>query len=88
MVRKPLIFPSSLADGRRFKDFGGTGILTLLAELALGFRHGVAGVVIGVLFVLRAICSNALDDEFGIVAAGKCALRVGPIVLRLAFVVT
>src|SRR5579859_2887421 len=58
-------------------------------NFALGQRlfHRVTGVVIGICFILRAVVSNALDHYFWVVAPGEGALRVGPIVLGLAFVV-
>src|SRR5260370_36191005 len=43
--------------------------------------------VVGVFFV-ASVVGDALDHDFGIVAAGEGALRVSPIVFGLAFVVS
>src|SRR6266567_4525305 len=56
-------------------------------ERSLSFRHGVARVVIRIVFVVRAVVGYALNNDFGIVAAGEGALRISPIVLGLALVV-
>ena len=55
---------------------------------SLGFGHGVACVIIRIGFVVCAVVSDALDYDFGVVAAGEGAFRVGPIAFGLAFVVT
>ena len=59
----------------------------VFVELLFSFRDSVARVVNRIVFVFRAIVGDALDDDFGVVAASESALRVGPIVLGLAFVV-
>jgi len=56
-------------------------------ELRLGFRDGMACVILRIVFIFRAVVGDALNHDFGIVAASEGALRVGPIVLGLAFVV-
>ena len=53
----------------------------------MSLGHSAPCVVVRVVFVFRAIVGDALDHYLGIVAAGEGALRVGPIVLGLAFVV-
>ena len=56
-------------------------------QVRLGLRDGVPCVVIRIVFIFRAVVGDALNHDFGIVAASEGALRVGPIVLGLAFVV-
>ena len=58
-----------------------------LLQLSLSLRHRAPCVIIRIVFVFRAVVGDALNDDFGIVAAGEGALRVGPIVFGLAFVV-
>jgi hypothetical protein len=52
----------------------------------LRFCNGAPSVVIRIGFIVRAVIGDALNHDFGIVAAREDALRVGPIVLGLAFV--
>jgi hypothetical protein len=56
-------------------------------QLGLSPRHRPPCVIIRIVFVFRAVVGDPLDDDFGIVTTGKGALRVGPILFGLAFVV-
>ena len=56
-------------------------------QFRLSLRDGVPRVVIRIVFVFRAVVGDALNHDFGIVAASEGTLRVGPIVFGLAFVV-
>src|SRR5258708_34210043 len=63
-------------------------MLSFLFKLRLGFHHCVARAVVRFRFVLRAIVRDALDDYFGVGAAGESAIGVGPVVSGLALVTT
>jgi hypothetical protein len=54
----------------------------------LSFCDGAAWVIVRIAFVVRAVVSDALDGDFGVVASGEGALRVSPIMFGLALVVT
>ena len=56
-----------------------------LLQVCPSLHHRMPGVITWIVFVIRAVVGDALNDDFGIVAAGEGALRVGPIVLGLAF---
>jgi len=53
----------------------------------LSLRAGVPCVVIRIVFIFRAVVGDALNHDFGIVAASERTLRVRPIVFGLALVV-
>ena len=53
---------------------------------AAAFCHGVASIIFRISFIFGAVVGDALDHDFGIVAAGKRALGISPIVFRLALV--
>ena len=52
----------------------------------MSLRDSVPCVVIRIVFIFRAVVGDALNHDFGIVAASERTLRVGPIVLGLGFV--
>ena len=51
------------------------------------FGDRANGIILWIVFVVRTVVGDALDHDFGVVASGEGALRVGPIVFGLAFVV-
>ena len=71
----------------RFGNTGRSRVVSFAWQLRLGFRDGMPCVVIRIVFIFRAVVGDALNHDFGIVAASEGALRIGPIVLGLAFVV-
>ena len=58
-----------------------------MLQLSLSPRYRPACVIIRIVFVIRAVVGDPLDDDFGIVTTGQGALRVGPILFGLAFLV-
>jgi hypothetical protein len=56
-------------------------------QVSLSLRAGVPCVVIRIVFIFRAVVGDALNHDFGIVAASERTLRVRPIVFGLALVV-
>ena len=56
-------------------------------KLGLGLDDGMPCIVIGIVFIFRAIVGDTLNYYIGIVAAGEGAFSVSPILFGLAFVV-
>src|SRR5882762_7436514 len=77
----------SFADWWWVGDFRRARTFSLIFQLRFGFQNRVSCVVIRVVLIFRPVVGDALNHDFGGVAAGEGALRVCPIVLGLAFVV-
>src|SRR5260221_2986996 len=54
-------------------------------QINLSIHESVPGIMLGVVSVFGEVVSDALDNHFGIVAAGQSAIGVGPVVFGLAF---
>src|SRR5229473_1090023 len=76
-----------LVGGPRFEICGRVRAFTFASSLRLCLCDGVPCVINRIGFILRAVVGDALDNDFGVVAAGEGALGVGPVVFGLAFVV-
>ena len=71
-----------LVGGPRFEICGRVRAFTFASSLRLCLCDGVPCVINRIGFILRAVVGDALDNDFGVVAAGEGALGVGPVGLR------
>ena len=71
----------------RWTSVGGVRESRSKSQLRLRVGDRPNGIILWIVFVVRTVVGDSLNNDFRIVAAGEGALRVGPIVLGLAFVV-
>ena len=53
-------------------------------ECSLSLHNGVPRVIIRIVFSVRAVVGDSLDDFFWVVTSGEGALRIGPVMFGLA----